>query len=230
MIAKGSFDSNNPITIKVYRGGSMPGEIIAKKLLNPTYTDYTGGRFYATAKKTFSHSENYLRFDSSLSVGKDFFIGYQISYPVSSIDDSLYLYAASRKEPYNTAFFQQGQTWRPFTAHPLKPVSTSIWIEPIIQKDTTSRTDTLIEDTDSVYLNKPRVLYENASHTLTIYLPADWNQPATISIFDLSGRLIYRSQLTAMITALPFPARHSKFSLYHLVSSTQQSMGKLIVR
>ena len=80
--AKGHNNTELPITIRVYKGGYRPGAILGKAILNPYYLDYVGGNFTEKTKSYFSKRENYIRFDAPISVGTDFYVGYEISYPI----------------------------------------------------------------------------------------------------------------------------------------------------
>jgi lysyl endopeptidase len=216
---KGTNNSSLPITVRVYKGGNEPGAALGKTILNPNYIDYSNGSFETVTKSYFSNRENYVRFDSPISVDTDFYVGYQIAYPLTSVSDSFYLYAAinREKDAKNTAFFKEGNNWLPYTVHPSGTVSTSLWIEPVIAGDTITTPNTFYEnDTDSTILNKPVLAYSN--ELLYIALPDRWASNTKVEIFNLLGQKLLESTISPPIGIISLPKRFGRIFIVRLKS------------
>jgi len=216
--AKGRNNSNMPIVVRVYSGGETPGAILAKSVLNPNYTEYTDDSFNKTNKTYFSNKENYLRFDKPISVGTDFYVGYEIEYPIASSLDSFYLYAAIRQDTTkNTAFFKKMGYWYPYTKHSLRPVYTSLWIEPLLSHDTITSINTYFEeDKDSLINRKPIIAYSSIESAWYIALPDQWEGTTVAEIFDLTGQKIIESNISPPIGKINFPSTRGKFFIVRL--------------
>lgn len=216
--AKGNNNSGKPVNVRVYEGGENPGAILAKAVLNPNYIEYSNGSFKKTYNNYLSNKENYIRFDKPVSVGTDFYVGYEIEYPITSVLDSFYLYAAIRKDAaVNTAYFKKLGYWYPYTEHSLKPVYTSLWIEPVISHDTISTVNTYNEvDKDSLINKQPIIDYSSAESAWLISLPDQWERTTFVEIFDLNGRKIIESKISPPLGKIKYPPARGKFFIVRL--------------
>ena len=196
--AKGHNNTELPITIRVYKGGYRPGAILGKAILNPYYLDYVGGNFTEKTKSYFSKRENYIRFDAPISVGTDFYVGYEISYPIINEVDTFSVYAAIRKSStVNTAFFKKRGYWYPYTTYPTKPISTSLWMEPVISGDTITKPNSYYEeDKDSLVNEHPIIAYSPEESLIYIALPDAWMGDTHVEIFNLAGIKVSDSTTT----------------------------------
>jgi hypothetical protein len=228
VVAKGTNKSSLPITVRVYKGGSEPGIALGKTVLNPNYIDYSNGDFVTVAKSYFSNRENYVRFDTPISVDTDFYLGYEITYPLTSVNDSFYVYAAVNREKSarNTAFFKEGNYWLPYTVHPSEPIPTSLWIEPVISGDTITTPNSFFENnTDSIILKQPILAY--SSELLYISLPTQWGSNTTVEVFDLFGRKILESTISPPIGIIPLPKRFGRIFFVRLRSGQLVYLQKI---
>jgi lysyl endopeptidase len=211
---KGSNNTDKPIYVSVYEGGEQPGKILAKKVLNPNYTDYISGRFVSIKKSFFTNRENFLKFISPVSVGTDFYIGYEIPYPIEAEEDTFYLYHVKRSNDLNTAFFKQNSTWQPFTFHPTNPINTSLWIEAVV---VTSPYTYYEVDTGSVISTmRPIVYWSDEESTLSVAFPDQWVGETDTEIFDLSGRIVLRTVLSPPIGTILFTDKSPRLYLIRL--------------
>jgi lysyl endopeptidase len=189
--AKGHNNSQLPIIIRVYAGGSVPGSPLGKIILNPNYVDYVSGSFVSKAKSYFSNRENYVRFDTPISVGTDFYVGYNIEYPISVSEDSFYVYAAIRSaESVNTSFFYYAEGWLPYTQHPEKPVFTSLWIEPVIAWDTIT-----LPNEETYSIPRPTLVWSATESILRVYFPDLWTGETVAELFDVTGKRVLQTTI-----------------------------------
>ena len=199
MVGKGSNNSSKPIYITVYAGGDTPRDVLGKALLNPNFTDYVNGNFVTKTKAYFSNKENFVRFIKPVSVGKEFFIGYEINYPITVPEDSFYLYGAVRKGELNTAFFKQNGSWYPYSQHPTNPLNTSLWIEPVVIRDTTfAKMDTGMV----ISAVRPIVAWSSAESKLIIVFPSQWKGTTQAEVYDLWGKLLIKTVLEPPISSI----------------------------
>jgi len=230
VVAKGHNNSELPVIVRVYKGGSKPGTILGKAVMNPNYLDYVNGAFTERTKSYFTNRENYLRFDAPISVGTDFYVGYEITYPLKETEDTFYVYAAKRETAtINTAFFKYEGTWLPYTEHPLRPMYTSLWLEPVISGDTITSPNTYYEeDKDSIARTRPRIAYSTAESLFKIHLPEQWAGNTKAEIFDLTGRKIIESTISPPIGLIEFSSTRGKIFIVRLRNETRVYVLKII--
>jgi len=220
IVGKGTNNSNKPVTITAYTGGSIPGEALGKVVLNPNYIDLVNNGFVSKTKYYFTNKENFVRFDKPLSVGTDFYIGYDINYPITAAEDTFYLYGAIRKSGLNTAFFKQGRNWVQYMFHPTNPMYTSLWIEPVIAADTIT---TKKDSTTLIAVSRPIAAWSDYESKLTIAFPSQWTENTLADIFDLSGKMVLRTTLTPPIASIYFTDKSPRMLLIRLTN------GKTVV-
>lgn len=232
MAAKGVKSISSKVDVNVYKGGEKPGTKLATAVLNPNYLEYSpsGESFGNISKTTFANRENYLRLEKPVTVGTDFYVGYEISYPLASFVDSFFVYAAIREYlPLNTAWFKSKQYWFPFTSHISQPAYASLWIEPIVMRDTISIPDTVIpEDSDTVNVEQPELIYSVQESTLYIWLPSDWRGTTSVEVHDLSGRLIRKDNISPPVSVLKFIKPGRNLYLIRLIGQGQTYTAKFM--
>lgn len=189
MAVKGMFNNDVPITVKLHAGGPTPGSLLAKVILNPTYKDYISGRLAKVSQTHFGQAENYLRFSEPISVGTDFYVSYQVDYDLESVNDSFFVYTAIRPTNASHSAWHLGhRSWQPLTAHPNNPVSTALWIEPLVMADTiTQPADTLTEP-DSMDIASPIMIYARQESKAYLFFPDEWKGRCSVDFYNLAGQ------------------------------------------
>ncbi|MDD4922652.1 MAG: trypsin-like peptidase domain-containing protein [Bacteroidales bacterium] len=230
--AKGSNNSELPITIRIYEGGNKPGKILGKAVLNPNYLEYSksDNQFTRKVKSYFTNRENYLRLNTPISVGTDFYVGYEITYPIKSENDTFYVYAAIREHATkNTAFFKKRGFWLPYINHSYKPVYTSLWIEPVLSADTITKPNTYYEvDEDSLINKKPIIAYSPDESLLYIDFPDQWEGYTTVEVFDIAGRKVLESKVSPPVGIIKLPPSRGKIFIIRLKNQEQVYIIKLL--
>lgn len=226
VVAKGTNNSNKPILVTVYGGGESPGVVLGRTLLNPNYIDYVNGSFVNKTKNYFTNKENYVQFNRPVFVGKEFYVGYELSYPVTAVEDTFYLYGAVRSEALNTAFFMQDGSWLPYSLHPTNPLNTSLWIEPIVASDTTY---TKI-DTGSVNTKRPPIVaWSDTDSRLIIAFPEQWTGTTIAEVFDLSGKIIFKTVLNPPISSIFFSDKSPRLLLMRFNNGKSVTTQKALI-
>ena len=228
MAGKGANLTNKPVYVMVYSGGDVPGDVLGKVLLNPNYTDYVerSGVFVTKNKAYFTNRENFVRFSKPISVGSDFFIGYEINYPITAVEDTFYLYGAVRTDNLNTAFFKQNESWFAYPEHPTNPMNASLWIEPVVTSDTTYSKI----DTGSVFSDlRPNVAWSAAESRLIISFPYQWTESALAEVYDLSGKVLLKTVLEPPIGSIYFGNKSPRLLLIRFSNKKMVSTQKALI-
>ena len=118
------------VWIKVYEGSDYPEHELYKQRvrISDTQYNYRSKIFTSATTVDLASRDNYLHFDSPVTVHDPFFIVLEVpeapNYPFA-------IYASEEKsDSLNTAYFKDGETWKPFTQHPLVQKPTSLLINP----------------------------------------------------------------------------------------------------
>ena len=232
MIAKGTNNETSNVKINIYKGGTKPGRKLVTAVLNMNYLDYSvsGYNFHTIAKTTYTNKENYFRLEKPVSVGKDFYIGYEIDYPVTESADSFFVYGTFHKKTYiNTAWYKNQQFWFPFSSSIIKPAYTSLWIEPLIMRDTLLFSDTIhTEDPDTFKFASPRLVYSELETSLYIWLPNEWKGNTKVEFIDLTGRIIKTEIIIAPLTVIRFDKPGKSLFFVRLTGHSQTFTTKFL--
>lgn len=230
MAVKGTYNPDVPVTVRLHAGGERPGALLAKAPLNPSYRDYVSGRFTRVYQTHFGLAENYLRFSTPLSAGTDFYVSYQVERALESVNDSFYVYTAIRPAgDLNTAWFLNDRSWTPMTEHPVLPVPTALWIEPLVMNDTiTQPVDTLI-DADTIRTPSPVLTYAPHQGEWHLYLPADWSTPVQIVVYTLSGQHCLHLDVNTPVATLGLGTLQQGLYLVRVSNRSREAFLKLLI-
>ncbi len=224
--SKGTNNARNPIYVTVYAGGDTPGKELGKALMNPNYTDYASGEFVSKTKYYFTNRENFVRFNKPVSAGKDFYIGFELNYPITAVEDTFYLYGAVRNKTLNTAFFKQTSSWYPYSLHPTNPLNTSLWIEPVVIGDTTySKIDT----GTVISALRPIVAWSASESKLIIAFPNQWVGSTSTEVIDLSGKIIFKTVLTPPFGSIYFSDKSPRLLLIRFNNGKTVATQKALI-
>jgi lysyl endopeptidase len=226
MVAKGSQNANKPVYVTVFAGGNKPGNLLKKEMLKLSYPNYSNSTFTQIEKTTYTNQENFIRFEEPIPVGQDFFIGYEISYPITSSSDSFYVYGAIRNNLQNTAFFRVNDQWKPYPEHPYNPIGTSLWIEPVVIKDTVRSGSNGSYDIDE---SRPIVLWTKSESTLSIYFPSDWIESTQLEIVDLTGRRLLSKTIQPPVAIVTINEHRSGILILRFNNGNKISTVKILI-
>ena len=149
---KGRYSGDSPVYLTVYSGTDQPTQLLGKVLVRPRDLTCTRGGKWGTATKTvWKNKENYIRFSQPIAVPKTFFVGVEIQYNSLTTSDTLALYQA--KTPNNYAYFYNGSSWNPYSAHNISPTNLSLWIEPVHSLGQPTAIESVNQETISIYPN-----------------------------------------------------------------------------
>jgi hypothetical protein len=226
MVRKGHFNADRPVYVRIYEGGGRtPGKILAKQLLHPSYQnyDYLNNTFYTTSKTIFSNKENYVRFSSPVSVGTDFFIGYEITYPVVSEQDTFDLYGVVGRRAGNSAYFKLNNRWYPYYEFPNQAINSALWVESVVAADTVTVPNTYSETDSDTLVNilRPIAVWENVSRSLQIYFPSTWSGETQAELFDAVGKNILNATVYPSVATLSLGSAVPRLLILRLSNRNQ---------
>jgi len=227
-VAKGTNNSDKPIYVVIYAGGETPGDILGKALINPNYLDYVvrSESFVHKPKTYLTNKENYVPFNKPVRVGKEFFIGYEIDYPITSVEDTFHVYAAIRSGTLNTAYYKKGVRWQAYSSHPTNPMNTSLWIEPVVANDTLH---TAIDTNSFISVVRPTVAWSAAESKVIIAFPFQWTGTTTVEFFDLAGRIVKKSVLEPPLGFVNMDNKSPKLLLIRLNNGKTVATQKVLI-
>ncbi len=228
--SNGVKSTSYPVYIDIMKGGGLaPEETLASYELNPYYLEYRNRNFQQTSKTHFAKAENYISFDPPLAVGKHFYVALRLVYPSKTVAgiDSFALYAAYHKDrtAKNTVWVNNGTDWEFFTSMNRRAYSSSLWLEPVVMKDTFSFTDPPIVDTLSQQIP---LYYSSQDRLLHISIPSGWRSPVEMRVFDPAGRLMYLLSTEEKSLALYIPDRFKGFYIIQLTERRRRYVQKIV--
>lgn len=230
MAVKGTYSKNAPITVRVYAGGPTPGTLLAKAILNPSYKDYVSGRIARVSQTHFGQAENYLRFNAPVSVGTDFYVSYQVNNTLETVNDSFYVYTAIRPEgASHSAWYLGHRSWEPLANHPNRPVSTALWIEPLVMADTLTQPGDTLTEGDSIEVHSPIMIYARQEGQAYLYFPEDWTEPSRIDVFNLTGQRYLSLTVQPPVATLNLNALKQGLYMISVSNRSRRAFIKLLI-
>lgn len=175
---------NIEVEINVYSGSDKPETLLHTEPFQPKYTtvENNGKDFIQPDKPLNRDQESFVTFSKPVDVSGIFFIGYKIKSVTGNTSFSAFNLPKGETTK-NTTWINRGGQWIRATAHPATPMSTSLFIDPVIQYNTAS-------SNSPVEISHPiRVFAGSTPRTIHILLPEDIRQ-AQYSIITTNGRTL----------------------------------------
>lgn len=167
-----SYKYYNNTYLRIYEGGDAPGELLYETQL-PKYSSGT--------VSVISSAENLIALPQEIEVGNSFYISCEVEYAANM--DCFALYSADVAT--NTAYFETGGLWVPFTEHPTRPANVSLWVEPVVYDNVASE---IKEDVSAGF-----AVFPNPSRgEVNVRIPS--GNGFSYSVYDLSGRECARGE------------------------------------
>lgn len=175
---------NIEVEITVYSGSGKPETLLHAEPFQPKYTtfDNNGKDFIQPDKPLNRDQESFVTFSEPVDVSGTFYIGYRIKSVTGDASFSAFNLPQGETTK-NTTWINKNGQWIQATAHPTTPMSTSLFIDPVIQYNTASANNT-------VEMPHPiRVFKGTSPQTIHVMLPEDIRQ-AHYSIITTNGRTL----------------------------------------
>lgn len=190
---------NIEVEINVYNGSEKPETLLHTQVFKPSIVTLEKDSFIDSAKPLNRDQESFIIFTEPVEVSGTFFVGYKIK---SSTSTSFAAFNLPKGETSkNTAWTKYNGQWQKATAHPVTPMSTSLFIDPVIQYYIASANNSIEGN------NLIRIFTETASKTINILIPETINK-ARYSIIAANGKIwqngiIQSGQNTVVADAAP---------------------------
>ena len=136
--------------------------------------------FIDSTKPMNRDQESFITFKEPIDVSGNFFIGYKIKSATGNIFFSAFNLPKGETSK-NTVWINYKGQWIEATSHPASPMSTSLFIDPVIQYNTVSANTSINES------NPIRIFVETASKAIHVLLPETIRQ-ARYSVLSMEGK------------------------------------------
>jgi lysyl endopeptidase len=216
-IVKSSYiNQADSVTVYVYAGGSKPGNALASKTIR--------------LKDVKDDYELTVDFDKTVPVSGPFYIGYREYYrkPLSGSQSQFAIYHSPvlSYASLNTAWFNNGVAWLPFTQHPAFPNPVSLAIETIIVKN--SDLNAIPDTPESANTVK---VYPNPFCNSVTFSSDSVVRNSTLAIYDNSGNIVlfrhYENAFPGTLT-IDLPSLSPGIFHYKLTMDSENNSGTII--
>lgn len=210
---------NIEVEINVYSGSDKPETLLYTQVFRPSFVTLEKDVFIDSVKPLNHDQESFIIFTEPVEVSETFFVGYKIK---SSTSASFAAFNLPKGETSkNTAWIKNNGQWQEATAHPATPMSTSLFIDPVIQYYIAS-SNNAIGDNDPV-----RIFTESASKTINILVPETIDK-ARYSIFSTNGKLWQTGIIQAGQNTVTADAAPSGIYLIQITYSNDSYTQKIL--
>lgn len=218
MPAKANADASNlspnDITIRVYAGDGVPelNNLLDYKTINLKSLQWNGSSFVSSNKSVLASNENYIRFETPIAVGKDFFISYDVPY-TNLPTDSFCVYTAAARSTggLETAYAKFGGSW--LSMYDFAGQRTSLWIDPVLRYDSTA----IALDTSLVSRSNQTVVFPNpAKDYIRVMTRNDQAGVCTIKMYNYLGQHILTETGKVLYPAITIDLNGIATGVYYL--------------
>lgn len=220
---QGKYSESDSVWIKIYDGSDHPENELYKKRVRISDVLYNNRSksFVTTNNSSFSARDNYLHFDHPVVVKNSFFVVVEVpSNPVYPFA----VYASEDKaNGVNTALFKDGETWKPFTKHPLAKRPTSLWLNPLMLLSSRSNAIQLHKQTRKVVDVTPNPTEDNVSILFQTL-------PTAIEIYNVDGRKLDRVVPVNLQTDIQLSSYAAGLYLLKIIYANDIEFCKVIKR
>jgi lysyl endopeptidase len=216
-IVKSSYiQKADSVTVYVCQGGLTPGSVLASKTVR-----------LIDVKDNY---ELYVDFDQTVAVNGPFYIGYREYYrkPLTGSQSQFALYHSPSlaANSMNTAWFNKGSGWLPFTQHPSFPDPVSLAIEVVVVKNSVLNA---IPDTPES--GDGIKVFPNPFCNSVTFSSDTESKNSTVAIFDNSGNIIlfrhYENIFPGTLT-IDLPTLSPGIYHYRLMMDSAKHSGTII--
>lgn len=210
------------VDIMVYSGDSNgPRTLLHTKKFHPTFTNmsFADSTLQETEKGLNRAQESFVLFDEAIELSGTFYIGYKIKSPANS---SFAVYNLPQGETTrNTAWVHTESKWIKASAHSVKPMSTSLFIDPVIQYADRPSNETIAAE------NPVKVYFETGSKNIHIVISGE-NPKGVCSLYTAGGSLLLKTAITDNQTTIPVPDVSPGIYMLHVSGNSFSHTRKMI--
>ncbi len=178
-------DAEIDVEITVYSGSDKPETLLHTESFRPSFvTTDNKVDFVKTVKPLNRDQETFVTFSKPVHVSGSFFVGYKISSASEGTSFSAYNLPEGETSK-NTAWINYRDGWIEATAHPASPMSTALFVDPVIQYGSASA-NTSITNSGTV------CIFSSVRSGVVHILLADTISEARYEIISMSGNILQR--------------------------------------
>lgn len=212
--------TDTEITITVYSGSDKPETLLYTESLKPSFANFEKDDFVEINKPMNRNQESFVTFQKPVEVSGTFFVGYKISAPVDGPSFSAFNLPKGETSK-NTTWINYQDQWIEATAHPSTPMSTSLFIDPVIQYNVASANE-------SVEIEHPiRVFAGTTPQTFYIHLPDNISQ-ARYSLITTNGKAIQTGTVHAGQNIMKAPTAGTGIYLVQISYNNKSFTQKIL--
>jgi lysyl endopeptidase len=181
-IARSNYvNTSDSVRIYVFGGGTVPGAVLASQKA-----------LISESKDSFLFKTD---FGKTVPVGGDFYIGWRIWYGSKALTESRQYAAYHSPDKVqitkNTAWFNDGTSWKTFLQHPFAPMSSSLDVRVITVSDSK-----LNHISDNIRISRTFTLYPVPASNKIIVSSKEMVPDITLRIIDFAGNPVIVRKLS----------------------------------
>lgn len=184
------------VEVTVYSGDSKPETLLHTTLFQPMYCNKVSfdNTFQETIKPLSRAQESFIRFSEPVRVKGLFYVGYRITAP-KGVTFSVFNLPQGQTTRNTTWINAQGK-WIEASAHPQKPLTTSLFIDPVLRYETSTGMEQPKAE------SPVRIIVGEGRRTLNILLPEQIAQ-AQVTLLTLDGKIVFDTLMKNNETVIP---------------------------
>lgn len=212
--------TDTEITITVYGGSDKPETLLHTESFKPAFVSFEEDDFVEINKSMNRHQESFVTFQKPVEVSGTFFVGYKISAPADGPSFSAFN-LPSGETSKNTSWIYYQDQWIEASAHPSTPMSTSLFIDPVMQYNVASANE-------QVEIENPiRVFTATTPQTFYIHLPENIGQ-ARYSLITANGKVIQAGTVHAGQNTMKAPTAGAGIYLVQISYNNKSFTQKIL--
>lgn len=214
-------DSKNiDIEITVYSGSDKPERLLHSESFQPKFTTFEKEDFESVSKPLNRDQESFITFSEPVTVSGTFFVGYRIKSSTDNVSFSAFNLPKGETTKNTTWINYKGQ-WIEATAHPASPMSTSLFVDPVIQYNTASANASIEKS------NPIRIFMGANPGTVHVLLPEDIRQ-ARYTLFTADGKTLQGGTVYAGQNTVTTPSATAGIYLIQVTYNNESFTQKIL--
>lgn len=183
---------NLNIEINIYESlDGKPGKRLHNETFSPTVVYRSNDKFMEMSKPLTRDQESYIQFSKPVYVKGTFFVGYKI---IASGDSTFTVYSLKKGETtQNTSWIRYKNNWIAATSHPAQGYATSLFIDPVIQYQSSTANEVLPSE------QSVRIIVGAEKHSIHILLP-EATSGGSLELISMNGKIVQKWEVDSQQT------------------------------
>jgi hypothetical protein len=209
------------VEVCIYSGAGKPETLLGSEAFRPAYLNRDkSGESWETLKPLDRSQESFIRFSTPVPVQGAFFVGYKIVSAPEDVHFTAYN-LPDKTTAKNTAWFFSGGKWTEASSHPVRPMKTSLFIDPVIQyADRVHSLPAAQENAAFIFPGGDR-------RSLHVVLP-EGVERAKLSVIAMNGKIVGEYDIPAKRTTLPVSSPAPGVYVAQLTYGSERYVQKVV--